>query len=322
VALRLSRLLRACAAYGVFREAPPGSGAWANTPASSFLRAEHPATLRPAALNFGRTQFAMMERLPEAIVGGGASFAAVHGEEFWRWYGAHPGEHAVFDATMAALGRLGAADAAIAADVPWGAVADVVVDVGGGQGEMAAAVLTGCAQPPAAAVIFDMPHVVERSRAVWDGAGDGGSAQLRALIAARPALRAAVSHAGGDMFDSTTVPPPAGGRRYAYMLRDILHDWPDEDCVRILASLREAWGGGAGARAHRVMIVGRVLAPGAGFIKSLGTTDADVLMMGAFGTTAGERTREHYERLLAEAGLRLLKVTPTRSPYFVIEAGL
>jgi hypothetical protein len=320
VALRLSRLLRACAAYGVFREAPPGSGAWANTPASHFLREAHPATLRPAALNFGRTQFAMMQRLPEAIVGGGASFEAVHGEEFWRWYRADPDEHAIFDATMAALGRLGAADAAIAADVPWGAVADVVVDVGGGHGEMAAAVLTGCAQPPAAAVIFDMSHVIERSRAVWGGGGGGdGSAQLRALLTAHPALRSRVSHAAGDMFDAATVPRPEGGRRYAYMLRDILHDWPDEACVRILASLREAMGA---ALEHRVMIVGRVLVPGAGFIKSLGTTDADVLMMGAFGTTAGERTREHYERLLTDAGLRLLKVTPTRSPYFVVEAGI
>jgi hypothetical protein len=144
---------------------------------------------------------------------------------------------------------------------------------------------TGCAQPPAATVFFDRSHVIELSRQVWGGGGGGGggSEYLRALLAARPALRAAVSHTAGDMFDPATLPRAAPGKVYAYMLRDILHDWPDVDCVRILASLRAAMG--ACAR-HRVMIVGRILVPGAGFINSLGTTDADVLMMGV-GTHGG-----------------------------------
>ena len=70
------------------------------------------------------------------------------------------------------------------------------------------------------------------------------------------------------------------------------------------------------------MIVGRMIQPGAGFIKSLGTADADMVMLGAFGSTAGERTRAHHEALLKAAGLRLLSVTPTRSAYFVYEAGI
>ena len=329
VAARLSRLLRATSAYGVFREHPQGSDAWLNTPASAFLLEGHPASLRPVALNFGRTQYAMMARLPEAILGGQAAFAQVHGGEFWGWYDAHPSEHAIFDATMNALGKLGAADAAIAQDVPWGTLADAIVDVGGGTGEMAATILAAGAHPsPARAVIFDMPHVIARSRAVWQEQQQAPAANasnpLHALVAAHPSLPSRVSHAAGDMFDASTLPLPApgSGERMAYLLRDILHDWPDADCVRILAALRAAMvASGSGGR-HRVMIVGRQIRPGAGFIQSLGTADADMVMLGAFGTTAGERTLAQHVSLLEAAGLRLVKVTHTRSAYYVYEASI
>lgn len=324
VALRLSRLLRACSAYGVFRETPVGGDAWVNTPASQFLLAAHPASLRPVALNFGRTQYAMMAALPEAIVGGEAAFRRVHGQEFWAWYDAHPSEHAIFDGTMNALGKLGAADGAIARDVPWGSFADVVVDVGGGTGEMAATILALASPPPKHAVIFDMAHVVARSRAVWaEEARGNASNPLFTLLSENPGLPSRVTHAAGDMFDASTVPMPRGGERATLMLRDILHDWPDEDCVRILTALRKAIAASGGAAAgHRVMIVGRMIRPGAGFIKSLGTADADMVMLGAFGTTAGERTLAQHEALLAAAGLKLISVTPTRSQYFIYQASL
>jgi hypothetical protein len=53
-------------------------------------------TLRPAVLNFGAVQMAMMARLPETVRAGGSSFAAVHGSEMWDFYAAHPDAHAVF----------------------------------------------------------------------------------------------------------------------------------------------------------------------------------------------------------------------------------
>ena len=136
------------------------------------------------------------------------------------------------------------------------------------------------------------------------------------------------------------------------VLRDILHDWNDEDSVRILASLRAAmrddaaecyarpaadaggdeagaWTRSASATAtapaaqafrDRVFVVARVIVPGAGFIASVGSNDADMVMLGAFGTTAGERTIAHFERLFAAAGLELVQVHATRSHYRVLEA--
>jgi hypothetical protein len=370
VALRLTRLLRACAAYGVFREevgsSSSSSSSWRNTPLSQYLRADHPDSLRAVVLNFGGVQFKMMAELPEAIATGEASFQRAHGSEFWAWYEAHPTEHSIFDATMAQLGRLGGADAAIAHDVPWTSIVDVIVDVGGGFGEMTASIVR--ANPALEkGVVFDMPHVLERTARKWGKGSFANAGPAKDFpIASDKALAERIDLRPGDMFDPTTFPSvinslerkyadrmlgPLGdpdlalhkcshssAPRHGYVLRDILHDWNDEDSVRILASLRRAMranetvcygsDGSKTVRAapegqdykDRVLVVGRVIVPGAGFVQSMGTNDADMVMLGAFGTTAGERTVEHFSRLFAAADLELVAVHPTRSHYSVLEA--
>jgi hypothetical protein len=198
------------------------------------------------------------------------------------------------------------------------------------------------------------------------------------------------------MFNPATIPsavnalvaasPPAPAcahsfdpRRWLYVLRDIVHDWTDEDVVRILSSLRVvlrdaatlqctategAGGSAAGLKrspageggptlpVDRIALVARVIKPGAGFIESQGTNDADIVMVRArvcvcvwgvgggasvvclpwsespppymqlsgFGTTAGERTIQHFDALFARSGLRRVSVTPVRGYYSVIVA--
>lgn len=48
----------------------------------------------------------------------------------------------------------------------------------------------------------------------------------------------AVECVGGDFFDGSTVPKGAS----LYLLAKILHDWGDDDSVKILKSMREAMG--------------------------------------------------------------------------------
>jgi len=427
VQLRLERVLRALAAYGVFAEDGAG-GTWRNTAPSEFLRAAHPHSVRATALMFGGVQFRMMAFLPETVRTGRASFAgAFDGAEFWAWYRANPAEHDIFDTTMTQLGRLGGADAAIAADFPWAAAVDTLVDVGGGYGDMLAEILVR--QPGLRrGVVFDQPEVIARAEASWaavaaEAAAAASLQQAGGPAAARRAVLAAgrLTLAAGDMFDHATI-PSAGGIRWlqqrlsavraasaaaaaggaaaaeakvcsfgpsaaelalgllaagssgnlttvpaaalsagpvGYALRDIVHDWPDEDVVRILASIakvmrRDAGGSSSaagaapslagaapvciagdgsrvefpapadvpGARGDRLFLVDRVVRPGVGFVDSMGTNDADIVMLGAFGTTAGERTEAHFARLLAAAGLRVVRVAPTRSHYFVVEAAV
>ena len=96
----------------------------------------------------------------------------------------------------------------------------------------------------------------------------------------------------------------------AYVLMEVLHDWTDEDAARILAAVRRA--AAPGAR----LIVVEVLVPdtpGPDHSKLL-----DIIMLAVTG--GRERTRDQYEKLLAEAGFELERVVPTRSSYFVVEA--
>ncbi len=201
---------------------------------------------------------------------------------------------------------------------------------------MALTILESSSAPPRSAVIFDMPHVTARAARVWAGdateenTGAGvtvapSAAALAQRLRLAPSLRERVSLVGGDMFDATTYPGAAHAstatasspQRKALLLRDILHDWPDEDCVRILRAAAAALKEG-----DSVVVVGRALDAAAadGFVRSLGSNDADIVMLGAFGSTAGERSSEHYSRLFQQAGLRLVSVTPTRSQYAILRA--
>lgn len=369
VSRRLTRLLRDLSASSIFKEASPkGSERWLNSQASEYLRADHPDSLREVALNFGGAQFKMFLEFPNAIVTGEPPFDKVFGENIWDWYSKHPEEHSIFDNTMRQMGRVGGADAAIARDVPWASLASSLVDVGGGQGEMLATIVK--ANPSLKkGIVFDMPHVIERSMKTW-APGGGNTAPGGFNPSADPLIAGRVGFVDGDMFMPDTIPAATNDLKAAhasktllatfsefkdsngeicthslpstgYLLRDILHDWHDEDCVRILSSLRAVMRGRESlcykasesdsepvtrsaptskAYGDRVLLVARVVEPGAGFVTSLGSTTADLVMLGAFGSTAGERTQAQFETLFDAAGLELVAVHPTRSHYKIVEA--
>ncbi len=156
-----------------------------------------------------------------------------------------------------------------------------VVDVGGGTGRLLSAILEQ--GPDAMGVLFELPHVIA-------DAGDAASNRLR-LVA-------------GDFFAD---PLPVAD---AYVLMEVLHDWSDEDAARILSAVRRA--AAPGAR----LIVVEVLVPdtpGPDHSKLL-----DIIMLAVTG--GRERTRDQYEKLLADAGFELERVVPTRSTYFVVDA--
>jgi hypothetical protein len=59
----------------------------------------------------------------------------------------------------------------------------------------------------------------------------------------------------GDMFDAATVPaPPAESSSTAYVLRNILHDWPDAECISILKAIRSRQAGN-GSRRVKLLVV-------------------------------------------------------------------
>ena len=119
----------------------------------------------------------------------------------------------MFDAGMGSRSREEAAAFLAACDLGG---ARRVVDVGGGDGTLLAAVLR--AHPEAEGVLIDLPHVAAGARRAMEAAG------LAARCRVEP----------GDFF----VGVPPGGD--LYLLHKIIHDWDDARAGAILARCRAA----------------------------------------------------------------------------------
>ncbi len=108
---------------------------------------------------------------------------------------------------------------------------------------------------------------------------------------------------GGDFFKNV----PEGGD--AHLLKAVLHDWPDEESIAILRSIRRA------IPSHgSLLIIEQSLDAGPNPAR---TAFSDLNMLVAPG--GRERTTAEYEALLATAGFRLLRVVPTGTEVLLLE---
>lgn len=169
-----------------------------------------------------------------------------------------------------------------------------VVDVGGGKGTHLTAVLA--ANPGLKGTIFDTADGVLEAPGVISSAGVGDQCDV----------------AVGSFFDSV----PEGGD--LYVLKNILHDWNNEESVQILRNIRKALAPGG-----RVTVMTSVLAdddsdedPG----EALGAAISDIEML--VMTTGRERTLGEFKELFAQAGLAFAGSTALPCPYlyYALEA--
>ena len=102
---------------------------------------------------------------------------------------------------------------------------------------------------------------------------------------------------GGDLFEAV----PAAD---LYLLKFILHDWDDENCVKILSRCREAMLPG-GRLAVIELVLGKLSDPGFGALM-------DMNMLAA--SPGQERSLDEYDALLAAAGLQRTAFSTVGSP--------
>ena len=95
-----------------------------------------------------------------------------------------------------------------------------------------------------------------------------------------------------------------------HVLKFILHDWTDEECVRILTRCREALAPG-GKVVLVEMLVQEEIRPD--FVMLM---DLNMLVM----TGGRERTAKEFEKVFQDAGFEVTRVIPTKSPFALIEA--
>jgi hypothetical protein len=205
----LYRLLRTLAAAGVLHE--DDRARFTLSPSGAYLATGHPESL---AAWVGLIDRASMREawanLEHSVRTGENSFKALHGEDVWEWRRHEPDESALFNRAMAAMSY--GVGAAVAATFDFGD-RSVVADIGGGSGSLLAAILG--ANPHLRGILFDQPAVVARPEELE-----------------RAGLLDRCEVVGGSFFDGV----PGGAD--TYLMKAILHDWEDAECIAIQRAIR------------------------------------------------------------------------------------
>jgi hypothetical protein len=208
----LYRALRLLASEGVFVE--ESERKFGLTPLSETLLTDAPVSLRVSALfevsDIGRLTWA---NVSHSVKTGQPAFTHVFGAPIFEYLERHPDAAALFDAFMSEM--TAAAAKSIVESYDFSEIA-TMVDVGGGHGTFLASILA--ARPEMRGTIFDLPHVISGAPATLRRAGVADRCETIA----------------GSFFD--TVPADAD----TYILKSVLHDWSDEQCLKILKNCHGA----------------------------------------------------------------------------------
>ncbi len=262
------RLLRALASLGLMEEHPDRR--FSPTEAGRLLRRDHPATLRDIVLlREGPEHVAVWKHLP-AIVRDGVQngFVREFGRTAFEHANREPAYGDAFDAGMSSYSRLQTEWTLDALDRrDFGAVGHFC-DIGGGQGHLLCHFL------------LRYPHmrgtVLERPSALEDGA---------ALWADRLGVSDRCRYIAGDMFADL---PGAD----AYVLKMILHNWSDDECVRLLRNACER------ATPNGCLLIVEHVIPGIDTPHIAKLFDLHMMTWGP----GRERTETEYADLLDRAG--------------------
>jgi hypothetical protein len=132
-----------------------------------------------------------------------------------------------------------------------------------------------------------MPHVIEGAK----------KAGILTRFGNRSTLKA------GSFFES--VPPDAD----AYIMKFIIHDWYDPECIKILSNCRKGIRPGG-----RLLVVDQVVPAGnePGVAKLM---DLEMLVLPG----GMERTEQQFRNLFAASGFRLERIIPTPGLQCIIE---
>jgi len=278
----LHRLLRALIGRGVFCRRRDGR--FELNSLAETLRSDAPVSMYSAARFYGsQEQRERWTLLADSVRTGTSVVPALRGKSSFEYFADNPELSELFNQTMTGVSQM--TDATVVAAYDF-SVYPTIVDVGGGHGALLAAILASA--PASRGVLYDL------SRVVADAPG----------LLRQKAVAERVSIVEGSFFDSV----PCGGD--AYLLKNVIHDWPDETALHILRNLRAAT-----TQAATVLLVEFVIPR---HNRDFPGKWVDLEMLLNLGSR--ERTEAEYGDLLAEAGLSLTRIVQTASPLSVIEA--
>jgi hypothetical protein len=194
------------------------------------------------------------------------AFDQVYGQSFYDYLGQHPDSGALFHGAMSGFSEQEAA--AIIEAYDFSAFLSIV-DIGGGQGALMAALLRN--HPNLHAVIFDRSSPTDETLRLF----------------ALPDVAGRSKFVQGDFFSS--VP----GEADLFILKSIIHNWDDASATAILSRCRSSM-----SKHSRLLVAERVVPPGNS------ASEAKLFDINMLVTLGGrERTEAEYVILFRAAGL-------------------
>lgn len=281
-------LLRALAKAEIFAETEPHI--FKNTPLSDCLRSDHPHTVKSlASVVLSPRAFIQWSQLEYHLDNVEVSIPQrLWGKDFYQLFDIQSEDQPTrlspenvvieleqrsdFDQMLENLGTLTDPPIAQAYDFRG-----TVCDLGGSEGSLLTAICRH--HPDVKGILFDRQIVIDH------------------LL--RQPLEYPFALVGGDFFQQ--VP-------YAdmYILKTILHNWPDNQCVQILQQCAQA------NPNARVLVVEQLIGEPKNYAELL-----NLLMM--LELNGKERTLEEYEEIGKSAGFKLAKVHATDAPQSILE---
>ena len=161
-----------------------------------------------------------------------------------------------------------------------------IVDIGGGHGSLLCNILTKYGDLKA--TLFDSEHVVERATANIKSYGLTGRIEI----------------IEGDFFQEV----PGGAN--LYIMKNIIHDWNDNDSIKILNNINKVMPAGS-----KLLIIETIIKNDNKY--SFGKM-IDILML-IITKDGRERTLDEFRVLFEKSGFAINKIIPTVSPFSLIE---
>lgn len=273
--ITLNRVLRALATLQVFRRSPAGQ--YTLTSLGETLLEDSEDSMRDWTIVCGEVLLPTVAGFSEAVITGKKAFDATFGMPLWEFFSKNEDVGLAFDRAMSGYTDRQLPEIVEACDLSG---TNTVLDIGGGRGALITALLD--ANPHVNGILYDRPEVTDESQRRIEAAGLAG--RCRAM--------------SGSFLES--VPDEAD----TYVIKHVLHDWDDAGVQTIFRNIRAAMGDG-----DRLLIL-EMLTEHQEYGRDFACKWFDFVQM--CGPGGRERTIEEFDHLLAEAGLQLCEVTPTK----------
>lgn len=279
----LYRILRALACVGIFTEVEPQK--FALTDIAKCLQSDVPGSLRALSMMLGDewNWHSWGDILSIIKTGKPALNRLYNVENAFEYFAKHPESGKLFNDAMSGFSynvHTAVVDAYNFSDI------STIVDIAGGHGTLISSILT--ANPSMKGILFDLPSVIS---------GATETLQNKGVLNRCKTI-------SGDFFQSV----PLNGD--AYILSNIIHDWDDKDCIRILKNIHQSI-----VKNGKLLVVEMVVPPND--IPHLSKLlDLEMLIMYPGGR---ERTKTEFHQLYETAGFHLTRIIPTMTPVSIIE---